>query len=152
MIEWQLKEFRELSVEELHSILRLRQEVFVVEQNCPYLDADGKDLSSDHLMGLVNKELAAYARLVPPGISYEEASIGRILTAPKYRRKELGKQLMNVAIAEIEKIYGQVPIKIGAQQYLKKFYEAFGFANLNKPYMEDGIPHIIMLRLPIETG
>ena len=146
MIDWQLKLFKDLSHEELYSIMQLRQKVFIVEQNCPYLDADGKDLHSYHLMGFVNNDLAAYARLVFPGISYAEVSIGRVVTSPTYRKKEFGKQLMQRAIAKIENLYGKVPIRIGAQQYLKKFYESFGFVDLGKPYMEDGIPHIIMLR------
>ncbi len=146
MIDWQLKLFKDLSQHELYSIMQLRQEVFIVEQNCPYLDADGKDLHSYHLMGFVKNDLAAYARLVFPGISYEEVSIGRVVTSPTYRKKEFGKQLMQRAIDEIGKKDGKVPIRIGAQQYLKKFYESFGFVDLGEPYMEDGIPHIIMLR------
>jgi len=146
MIRWQLKKFEDLSPAELYAILRLRGEVFIVEQNCPYLDTDGKDFHSHHLMGFIGENLAAYSRLVFPDISYDEVSIGRVVTSPKYRRKELGKQLMEKSIKEIERIYGKVPIRIGAQAYLKKFYEAFDFVDLNEPYVEDGIPHLIMLR------
>ncbi|HLP19681.1 MAG TPA: GNAT family N-acetyltransferase [Chitinophagales bacterium] len=146
MITWQLKPFNALSPTELYNILQLRSEVFVVEQTCPYLDPDGKDFNCHHLMGYVGSDLAAYSRLVEPGISYDEVSIGRVITSPKYRGKEFGKLLMQQSIAEIEKLYGPVPIRIGAQAYLKKFYEGFGFADLDQPYMEDGIPHLIMLR------
>ena len=146
MIKWKLKLFNELTVAELYAVLRLRGEVFIVEQNCPYLDPDGKDFDSHHLMGYVGEELAAYSRLVFPGISYDEVSIGRVITSPKYRGKEYGKLLMQQSIAEIERMYGHVPIRIGAQAYLKKFYEGFGFVDLNEPYLEDGIPHLIMLK------
>ena len=146
MIEWQLKSFSELSTTELYSILCLRSEIFIVEQNCPYLDTDGKDFHAHHLMGYVGNELTAYSRLVFAGISYKEVSIGRVVTAAKYRRKEFGKLLMQQSIIEIEKLYGKVAIRIGAQAYLKNFYEGFGFVDLNEPYMEDGIPHMIMLR------
>lgn len=146
MIEWQIKLFNDLSPEVLYSIMRLRQEVFVVEQNCPYVDADGKDFHSYHLTGFMNNELVAYARLVFPGISYDEVSIGRVVTSIKHRRKEFGKKLMQKAIEEIERLYGKVPIRIQAQQYLKKFYEGFGFTGTGEPFLEDGIPHIIMVR------
>jgi len=146
MIQWQLKLFNDLSPTELYAILRLRGEIFIVEQNCPYLDPDGKDFHSHHLLGYVGEDLAAYSRLVFPDINYDEVSIGRVVTSAKYRKKEFGKLLMQKSIEEIEKIYGKVPIRIGAQAYLKKFYEGFGFVDLNEPYMEDGIPHLIMLR------
>lgn len=146
MIQWQLRPFKDLSNTELYSILKLRQEVFIVEQNCPYLDNDGKDIYAHHLMGKAGNDLVAYSRLLPPNISYEEVSIGRVVTATKHRGKDFGKLLMEKSIEELEKIYGHVPIRIGAQAYLKKFYEGFGFEDLNEPYMEDGIPHMIMLR------
>lgn len=146
MLNWQLKTFDELTVTELYHILQLRSEVFIVEQNCPYLDPDGKDFKSHHLMGSIDGNLVAYARLVKPGVSYDEVSIGRVVTSPTYRRGGYGIELMNEAISQIERIYGKVSIRIGAQAYLKKFYESFGFTDLNEPYMEDGIPHLIMLR------
>jgi ElaA protein len=146
MIKWLLQSYNQVSLDDFYAIMRLRQEVFIVEQNCPYLDADGKDIYCHHLMGFVNDDLAAYARLLPPGISYPEASIGRVVTSPKYRGKNYGKQLMQEAIEASNKLYGEVPIRIGAQQYLKKFYEGFGFVDMNEPYLEDGIPHLIMLR------
>jgi ElaA protein len=146
MIKWLLQPYNQVSLDDFYAIMRLRQEVFIVEQNCPYLDADGKDPYCHHLMGFVGDDLAAYARLLLPGISYPEASIGRVVTSPKYRGKKYGKQLMQQAIEDINKLYGEVPIRIGAQQYLKKFYEGFRFVDMNEPYLEDGIPHLIMLR------
>lgn len=146
MLEWRLKPFAALSNTELYDMMQLRQQVFIVEQNCPYLDADGKDRYCHHLLGYTEGELAALSRLVPAGVSYIEPSIGRVVTCAKYRRKEYGKALMNESIAAIEKLWGKVPVRIGAQQYLQKFYEGFGFVWEGEPYMEDGIPHIIMLR------
>ena len=146
MIAWKLKLFNELTAAELYNILTLRSEVFIVEQNCPYLDTDGKDFNAHHLMGYLGNDLAAYSRLVFPNISYSEVSIGRVVTSGAYRRKDFGKLLMQKSIEEIERIYGKVPIRIGAQAYLKKFYHGFGFEDMNEPYMEDGIPHMIMLR------
>lgn len=147
MINWQLKPFNDLTTTELYQALILRQEIFIVEQNCPYLDNDGKDFYSHHLFGYFEKELAVYARIVRPGISYAEVSIGRVVCAGKHRKTGFGKLLMQKAIEETENLYGKVPIRIGAQAYLKGFYEGFGFVDLNEPYMEDGIPHLIMLRL-----
>ena len=146
MPTWIFKPFTELTLTELYAIMRLRQEVFIVEQNCPYLDADGKDLKSYHLMGYVNNELVAYSRIVKPGVSYQEVSIGRVVSSTKHRGLAYGRQLMSESIAQIEKQYGPVPIRIGAQQYLQKFYESFGFVKEGEAYLEDGIPHIIMLR------
>ena len=146
MLNFILKPFALLTTIELYAVMRLRQEVFIVEQNCPYLDADGKDLKSDHLMGYLGDELVVYSRLVKPGVSYDEVSIGRVISATAHRNKAYGRQLMDESIKRIEALYGQVPIRIGAQQYLQKFYESFGFVKVGEPYMEDGIPHIIMLR------
>ncbi len=145
-IHWSLKKFEELSVFELYQILQLRNEVFVVEQNCPYQDADDKDQGSYHQMGWVENQLAAYTRLLPAGLSFSEASIGRVLTSPKFRKKGLGKYLMEISIVSLYKLYGQQPIKIGAQLYLQKFYEELGFAKCSEIYLEDGIEHIEMLK------
>jgi ElaA protein len=146
MIHWVFKPFNELSVHELYAIMHLRQEVFIVEQNCPYLDADGKDLKSYHLLGYLSNELVAYSRIVPPGVSYDEVSIGRVVTSTQHRKMAYGRQLMVESIKQIESLYGPVPIRIGAQQYLRMFYESFGFVQSGEPYLEDGIPHIIMTR------
>lgn len=145
-ISWTCKSFSELSTTELYEILRLRQSVFIVEQNCPYLDCDRKDFDSLHLMGWSdNHELLAYARIVAPEISYTEVSIGRVITSLAYRKYGFGKLLIAEAIRTIEKHYGNAPIRIGAQSYLLNFYTSFGFQTL-EPYIEDGIPHHIMLR------
>ena len=148
MLTWQLKHFKELTPTELYAVMRVRQEVFIVEQTCPYLDADGKDMYCQHLIGYVDVEIAAYARLVPPHVSYDEPSIGRVLTSAKYRKDGYGRLLMRKAIAETINMYGAVDIRIGAQLYLKKFYESLGFVQQGEVYDEDGIDHIIMLRRP----
>ncbi len=124
----------------------LRQEVFVVEQNCPYLDADGKDKYSWHVLGYDEKgKLAAYARIVFPGVSYKEVAIGRVVSSQAHRRTGAGKELMREAIKTIKTIYGKVPVRISAQTYLVKFYSEFGFVSTGKEYLEDDIPHTEML-------
>lgn len=145
-MQWILKKFEELSPYQLYAILQLRNEVFVVEQNCVFQDADDKDQPSYHLMGFWENRLVAYTRLVPAGISYEQASIGRVVTAPSVRREGAGKELMQQSVATLYRLFGRVPIKIGAQLYLKKFYESFGFHQISDVYLEDGIEHIYMLK------
>jgi ElaA protein len=153
MIEWKCKHFKDLSVYELYDILRLRNEVFVVEQNCVFQDADNKDQQSYHLCGWLTPSntrderemLVAYVRLVPPGLSYKEPSIGRVVTSPAYRRNGTGRLLMQQAIKECLKLFGTQNIKIGAQLYLKGFYESLMFKQCSKMYLEDDIEHIEML-------
>ena len=136
----------ELTASELYIILKLRSEVFVVEQNCVYLDADGKDAGAYHLCGWLNNEvLVAYARLLAPGVSYNEASIGRVVTSPAHRKDGHGKILMQKAIDHTMDLFNISAIKIGAQQYLIKFYNSVGFSVTSEPYLEDGIPHVEML-------
>ncbi|MBA2498461.1 MAG: GNAT family N-acetyltransferase [Chitinophagaceae bacterium] len=147
MIRWVFKKFIELSPEELYAILQLRNEVFVVEQNCVFQDADDKDQSSVHLMGWREKKLVAYTRIVPPGQSYKEPSIGRVVTAQQERGKGTGHELMKFSISKIHELYSQADIKIGAQLYLKKFYESLGFLQSSEVYPEDGIDHIEMTRI-----
>jgi len=147
-ITWSCKHFKELTNEELYEIFRLRMEVFVVEQNCPYQDADGKDLKSFHVQGKENGKLLAYTRIVPPGVSYAEPSIGRVITSKEARGTGAGKILMSRSIDYLKKEFGDIPIRIGAQAYLQKFYEGFGFVKEGDGYLEDGIPHFIMLRKP----
>jgi ElaA protein len=146
MITWLCKPFTELTAYELYAVMKLRNEVFVVEQNCVFQDADDKDQYCHHLLGTVNDNLAVYARLVPAGISYPEVSIGRVITSPHYRGTGLGKALMAHAINECYRLFGEQPIKIGAQLYLKTFYESFGFNQTSEMYLEDDIPHIEMLK------
>lgn len=145
-LRWEWKGFNELSAEEMYTVLCVRQEVFVLEQECLYLDADGKDRKSFHLMGFDGNELMAYARIVEPGISYEEVSIGRILSSKNARGTGAGVELMNQALTRIELMYGKVPVRISAQSYLEKFYKKFGFEPTGKEYLEDEIPHMEMLR------
>lgn len=137
-----IKSFADLSVQELYAILRLRSEVFVVEQNCVYQDLDGYDPDCLHVMLNYNDQLAAYCRLVPPGLKYPEWSIGRVITAPSARGLGLGHTLLQAAMERI----GAQPIRISAQSHLDKFYAGHGFAAVGTPYMEDNIPHIEMLR------
>lgn len=145
-ISWTTAKFEKLTAAELYEILQLRAEVFVVEQNCPYQDLDGKDSKAIHLMGRnASGKLIAYARLLAPGISYEVASIGRVVSSPSVRGFGAGKELMETAIRQMEIHFGAVPIRIGAQEYLKKFYESFGFVQVSGTYLEDNIPHIEML-------
>ncbi len=146
MIRWILKKFNELTSHELYSILQLRNEVFVVEQNCVFQDADNKDQLSWHLMGWYDEKLIAYTRIIPEGIAYDLPSIGRVVTSPAVRGSGIGKMLMEKSIAAVEKLFGKVSIKLGAQFYLKEFYESFGFIQSSDIYPEDGIDHIEMIR------
>lgn len=145
-IEWRFKRFNELLPGELYAILQLRNEVFVVEQACVFQDADDKDQDSRHLMGWVQDRLAVYTRVVPPGLAYENPSIGRVVSASFVRRTGAGRLLMEQSIAALESVHGKTAIEIGAQLYLKNFYESFGFNQLGDQYLEDGIPHIHMVR------
>ena len=148
-ITWSLKPFEELSVYELYKLFHLRLEVFAVEQRCSYQDADGKDLTATHLMAFDAKQnLLAYSRLIPAGIAFKEVSIGRVVTSPGSRRTGLGRQLMQNSIGACIKLFGNVPIRIGGQCYLIKFYESYGFVIAGEVYLEDGIEHVEMLYTP----
>ncbi len=140
------KHFKDLSPAELYAVMRLRNEVFVVEQNCVFQDADGKDIFCHHLMLYKGSELAGYARLLPPGLSYEEMSIGRVVTSHKFRKKGLGKILMQLAIENCYRLFGRDNIRIGAQVYAVPFYSAMGFDATGPVYDEDGIDHIHMMK------
>jgi ElaA protein len=142
MIEPRLAPFSELSLHALYAILALRSEVFVVEQDCPYQDHDGKDAESLHLWyASAQGDLLAYARLLPPGLSYPEAGIGRVVTAPSVRRTGLGKELMRVAIEKTCNHWPGEDIVIMAQCYLLDFYSRLGFVTEREEFLEDGIPH-----------
>jgi ElaA protein len=145
-LDWRLQTFDELTTTELYGILRLRSEVFVLEQRCCFLDMDNKDQLSHHLSGYRNGELMAFARIVPPGLSYEHPAIGRIVVSPRGRGAGHGIELLRVSIQKLEALYGKVPIRIGAQLYLKRFYESFGFRQSSDVYLEDDIEHIEMTR------
>ncbi|MER3469899.1 MAG: GNAT family N-acetyltransferase [Chitinophagaceae bacterium] len=145
-IQWLLKKFEELTPYQLYAILQLRNEVFVVEQTCVFQDADDKDQASYHLMGFHENKLIAYTRLVPPKVIYDQPSIGRVVTSPLARGTGAGKELMKQSIENTYQLFGQQPIKIGAQLYLKHFYESLGFKQISDVYDEDGIDHIYMLK------
>ena len=144
-ITWTLSSFTALDARALYDALALRQRVFVVEQKCAYLDCDGKDIASLHLLGRVKSgALVAYARLLPPGASFAEASIGRVVTDSAMRRVGVGRPLVREAIARAREAFPG-PIRIGAQRYLEHFYADLGFVKASDEYDEDGIPHIEML-------
>ena len=148
-LQWQCKAFNQLTNYELYALLQLRSAVFVVEQNCIYNDLDGKDLKSHHVLVTNTKgDILAYTRLLPIGVSYHAyCSIGRVLTAMQARHVGLGKQLMQYSIAQCYALYGRQALKIGAQIYLQKFYESFGFVVFGDIYLEDGIQHVEMILL-----
>lgn len=144
-LQWTLTSFEQLSVYQLYKIMQLRNAVFVVEQNCNFQDADDKDQQAWHLCAWHEDTLVAYTRLLPPGISYAEASIGRVLNARSVRGRNIGKELMERSIEAVYQLFGNTPIKIGAQLYLKKFYQSFGFTTCSDIYLEDEIEHIKMI-------
>jgi ElaA protein len=146
-MNWICKYFEELSLKELYEIGRLRQEVFVLEQNCPYVDFDGKDYFCYHLMGMDDLgKLVAYSRIVPKGVSYDDyISIGRVITSGLVRKSGLGRILMQESISACEKLFGKSDIKISAQTYLLKFYQSLDFESTGKEYLEDDIPHTEMI-------
>ena len=147
MIEYTCIPFNELTINELYDIMVLRQEIFVVEQNCPFLDADGKDQAAWHLLARDTEgRLVAYTRLLPKGVSYDEyASIGRVANAQKIRGTGVGKVLMQKSIEWMAQLFPNEPVKIGAQTYLLTFYSSLGFVSTGEEYLEDGIPHTIMI-------
>lgn len=138
--------FTDLSTTQLYEILHLRSEVFVVEQTCAYQDLDRKDTQTgvQHLMMFDNKQLFGYARLLPPGISYDNSSIGRIIISPIIRDKGLGRLLIQEAIDRTFVLWPNVGITIGAQSHLSKMYQNFGFNEISEHYLEDGILHVDM--------
>jgi ElaA protein len=142
--DWHERSFADLKTAQLYAIMALRERVFVVEQNCVYQDADGLDLRSRHVWAEQDDKPLAYLRIVPAGAKYPEISIGRIVVAPEARRTGLGRELVRHGISAANGTHEA--IRIGAQAHLEKFYEGFGFAIASSPYVEDGIPHIEMLR------
>ncbi len=144
-VSWICLKFKDLTLEQLYAILRLRIEVFIVEQHCPFQDADNKDDKSYHLTGWKDNMLAAYSRLLPAGVSYKEPSIGRVVTSPLARGKGIGNELMQRSVEACYSLFGKTTIRIGAQLYLKKFYESHGFRQAGPIYDEDGIDHIEMI-------
>ncbi len=143
-MSWYHYKFEDLTTDELYEVLKLRVEVFVVEQNCPYPEIDGLDQQSVHLLYKENGKMLAYARLVPEGAKYDVPSIGRVIVREEARGKGLAKQLMEKSIAYITDEWQATAIKLQGQVYLKEFYRSFGFDAISDPYDEDGIPHLDM--------
>lgn len=146
-MKFQCYAFEQLSLEQLYKILKLRQEVFVVEQDCPYLDADDRDQLSYHLVSWDDDgEAVAYVRILPKGVVYENyAAIGRVVTSKSIRGTGGGRKLMIEALSQTQKLFGEVPVKISAQSYLLKFYRELGFEQVGEEYLEDNIPHMAMV-------
>lgn len=143
-MELEIKKFNELTTKELYDILKLRSEVFVVEQECVYNDVDGKDVFSDHLMIKEDGKLLAYLRILKAGVSYEACSLGRVLVAQEARGRGLAKKILENGINHIVNNWNEKRITIGAQNYLRNFYGSFGFKAISEVYLEDGIPHLDM--------
>lgn len=144
--QWTCKLYDELTKQEFHQILKVREEVFIIEQNCVYQDIDLKDVPSFHLCVYDQNELIAYSRILPLGISYDNyISIGRVLSILSYRKTGIGKFLMQKTLQSCKELFPNAPIKISAQKYLIAFYESFGFLFTGKEYLEDNIPHVEMI-------
>lgn len=141
----------EFSAVELYALLKLRVDVFIVEQKCPYPELDGRDLDALHLRLLAGSEILAAARILPPGETRASPRIGRVVVSPVHRGKRLGEAVVREAIATCEQLFPHAPIALSAQSHLKRFYESFGFSPVSEEYLEDGIPHIDMVR-PTSTG
>ncbi len=143
-MEFTIKNFASLSTKELFEIYKLRSEVFIVEQNCAYQDVDEKDLSSFHVMMFEGNQLIGYTRILPPGISYKEAAIGRVALRQECRKNGSGKTLMKYSINKTLELFKDQSVVISAQSYLIKFYTELGFLQEDKEYLEDDIPHVKM--------
>lgn len=153
-IRWQWSSFDELTTHELYEILRARIAVFCVEQNCPYQDLDGVDQVSRHLVGWLpdadgRNRVVAYCRLVPPGVKFDEPSVGRVITTGAGRSVGAGREMMRRVLEHHDALHPGAGNRIGAQQYLERFYGGFGYVTVSEPYDEDGIPHVIMLRTAV---
>lgn len=144
-MNWKIKKFNELNAEEIYKILALRNEIFIVEQECPYLDCDGKDFNAYHLFLEENGEIISYLRILEKGVSYDEIAIGRVIVKKSHRKKGISRKMMLKAIEFIEKELSSTTIKLQAQAYLIDFYSSFGFKAISEEYLEDNIPHRDML-------
>ena len=145
-ISWFWHPLNELSLRDVHDLFQARQEVFSVEQKCFYLDVDGRDFDAWHLLGRAGPTLAAYCRVLPPGVAYAELSLGRVLTRQPFRGQGLGKILMRAALARCERMFPGQSMRISAQSHLERFYREFQFCPVGEEYLEDGIPHLQMVR------
>lgn len=146
MLNLRIKTYKELTIDELYDLLQLRSEIFVVEQACVYQDIDGKDKKALHVLGYKQDQLVAYTRIFKPNDYFEYASIGRVLVKAGERHLKYGYAMMQASIDAIEERYQTNIIKISAQTYLKRFYNNLGFEQVGEPYLEDGIPHMAMVR------
>lgn len=146
MIQWQWDRFADLSAPQLYAVCAVRQAVFVVEQTCPYQDLDGLDQHAMHLIGWSGNEVAAYLRVLGPGMRFAEPSIGRVLTSKPFRGTGIGRTLVAMSLEHVERLYPGQGVRISAQAYLERFYGCFGFATVSAGYLEDDIPHVEMLR------
>ncbi len=145
-IVWETKYFNELTVEELYGLLRLREQVFIIEQNCIYPDLDNKDQKAIHILGKLDGKIIAYSRIFKSGDYFETASIGRVVTDNSYRNLKIGHTLVAKSIQEIKNYFKQDFITISAQCYLLGFYKSLGFEPIGEEYLEDNIPHIRMFK------
>ncbi len=146
MINISIKLFSDLSTNELYDLLQLRSEIFVVEQDCVYQDLDGKDQKAIHILGLKNNRVVAYTRIFKAGDYLAQASIGRVLVKDRERKHGYGIDIMKASIKAIEERFGETSIALSAQTYLKRFYNSLGFIEKGGEYLEDGIPHVMMLK------
>jgi ElaA protein len=146
MLTVKTKYFNELTIAELYNLLQLRSEVFVVEQNCVYQDIDGKDKDALHVIGVKNKSIVAYTRIFKPGDYFNETSIGRVVVVRNERQYKYGYEIMNASIEAVKDLFNETTIKLSAQTYLKQFYNNLGFTEEGEEYLEDGIPHIVMIK------
>ena len=144
-MEWKIKKFNQLNTLELYDILKAREEIFIIEQECLYYDIDSKDLDAIHIFAMEEGQVACYLRILGRGTRYDEVSIGRVITRPAYRRKGYGEQMMKRAIQYVEEVMGESEIRISAQTYLEKFYGNVGFEVVSDVYLEDGMDHFEML-------
>ena len=145
MIKIEVKAFEKLSTKELHDILRLRSQIFVVEQECIYEDVDGKDAKALHVIGTKEGEIVAYARIFKSGDYFDEAAIGRVAVKKPERKFGYGKQIMKASIAAVRNHFEESVMRVSAQFYLERFYHSLGFEQVAEGYLEDGIPHIGMV-------
>ena len=146
MIKWEWCDWSDMTLSQWYAIAAAREAVFVVEQNCPYQDLDNFDQLAVHLIGWEGADVAAYLRCFAPGVKWPEASLGRILTSKPFRASGLGRELVGRGLERIDELYPRSPVRIGAQAHLERFYGSFGFVVDSAQYLEDGIPHVEMLR------
>jgi len=146
MLDIQVKTFNQLDIHQLYALLELRSDVFVVEQDCVYQDIDFKDQKALHVIGFKDNKIVAYTRIFKPGDYFKVSSIGRVVVAQNQRKYKFGYSIMEASIKAIKDHFNETEIKISAQCYLTKFYNNLGFKEVGETYLEDGIPHIAMVR------